>query len=782
MQQQNVRQHDVTVPKIRRCPKQTPHELWGRYVESLFPKYSNATHKLVRIAPDSTVVQCDVVPILNGEPPPVSHRVVIRGEQHGDSHCTCAAFRFGIYGTCPHILFAISQLQQSRDVGLLSPERPYSEIFVRHGLCREVVFRPSPEAPRVVLKAAKHCFNSERHFIFDHLPYLKTVIDRAADCRHELLIDDEVFARIAFQSQHKERHRKIIATFRRGANSKAFDSLLHAPLATYQREAALNAAIAGRFLLFDSPGLGRRRTAVAAAEILAQTTGIRRVLVLTNTPTLHTWLSELQQSTARKSQVIWGNAARRSEFYAADVQYSVARYDDLQSDIDVIIGRMRPDLIVLDETHTLKRHGAETARIVRRLESEYLFVLSGADPARVPGPFVSFVDMIDRHRTGMLDDFLARHQRFDLRKNTVHYVDMGRVASTLPQHFRRFESAEYRRSLPELIEHDRFLPITEAQAKHHAELQNRLFHLASPWREAVAEYKKRLQQQNASQHATAETTSATPDAQNAVAQKPTIADNTASDSTAQVVDSASSDVQNPKPIVVPTNTLHEIQSLIAEMLRTASDLSLVDPARQPGIISGNPSGDLSGCKIETMFDLLREHLESPQVKAVVFAHESRFLKSAYTRLVDSPIECGLIDRYTPPSEQKAAGTRFLNEANFRVLFVSDGVSQRLVLRNVQLVIHLNLPWDADRMRQRHASLAMHPTFRPCHAYRLISYGTIEHWLAKLARRQNGHELFLDSDLRDGRSVTLFDEPERIRFFEHIVALLDGVKEPPMVIG
>ena len=749
MPPENVRHDNVTVPKIRRCPRHISQEQWEQYVESLFPKYSIATHKLVQITTDSAVVQFDVMPLLGGESNAMTHRVVIRGQQRGDSHCTCAAFRFGIYGTCPHIMFAISQLRQHNDAGLLSPNRPYSEIFVRHGLKSEIVFRASPDAPRAVHKVARSCFDSNGILRFDYLTNLKMLISRAADYQHELLTDNEVFERIAFLSQQKERHRQIIATFRNSVHSRAFDALLHAPLATYQREAALNAAIAGRFLLFDSPGLGRRRTAIAAAEILAQTVGIRRVLVLTNTPTLHTWQLELQQSTAQKSLVIWGNPAKRCELYDANVQYMVARYDDLQTDIDVIIGRMKPDLILLDETHTLKQRGAKTARIVRRLESEHLFILSGADPVRVPGPFVSFVDMIDRHRTGLLDDFLLHHQQFDLQKNTVNYANMSRVSKILPQHFRRFESAEYRRSLPDLIEHDRFLPLTESQAEHHADLQSRLFHLVMPWRNAIAAYKKRLHEKNA------------------VSQEQV--DN-------QVAEQSTGDTskhgQNLKPVVVPINTLHETQTVIAGMLRATNDMSLVDPVQS------------SGCKLETMFDLLQEHLELPHVKAVVFSHESRLLRAAKNLLAKTPVKCGMIDRYTPLSEQKHAGARFFQEPNFRVLFVGDGVSERLTLRNVQLIIHLDLPWDADWMRLRHANISVHPMFRPCHAYRLISYGTIEHWLAKLAllaSQHIGHELFLAGDLRDGQSITLLDEPDRTKIFEHVIALLEQVKEPPMVL-
>ena len=678
------------------------------FVEGLFPKISTATHRLVPIVPE----QFDVVP---NTPGTQSHRVILHGNHPGDSCCTCPAFRFGVYGTCSHILFAQSQFNETADD---LPERSYSEIFVRHGLKREIVFRPASDSPRVILKMASHCFDANRLLIFDRHPVLKKLIERAADCRHELRIDNDVFAQLAFEIQQRERHRQIMTLFRRGIHSSAFESLLTVPLAVYQREAALNAAVAGRFLLFDSPGLGRRRTAVAAAEILAQTSGIRRILVLTNTPTLHTWLAELQHSISRPLQVVFGSPAKRAQQYDADVQYTVARYGDLKDDLAAITGRLKPDLIILDETHTLKRHGAEIARIVRRLESEYLFILSGTAPARVPGPFVSFVDMIDCHRTGLLDHFLARHQQFDLQTNSINYVNMGKVANTLPQHFRRFESSEYRRSLPELIEHDRFLPLTEPQAKRHAELQNRLFHQVSGFRLQVSE-------------GNADTFP---------------------------------EVRSPKPEVL---ALHEIQAIIAAMLNTANDMTLVDPSQS------------SGCKTDTMFDLLQEHLESPQVKAVVFAHDVRLLQLAKAKLAGSPVGYGFIDRYMSPREQHDVGTRFLREPNCRIVFVSDGVASRLIFRNVQLVIHLDYPWDADRLRQRQTHIEPPPTVRPCHAYRLISYGTIEHWLAKM--RNGNHEMFVESDLRDGLSVVLLDELDRVKFLEHVLAMLEQVKEPPMVV-
>jgi SNF2 family DNA or RNA helicase len=315
---------------------------------------------------------------------------------------------------------------------------------------------------------------------------------------------------------------------------------------------------------------------------------------------------------------------------------------------------------------------------------------------------------------------------------------MFNVANTLPKHFRRFESSEYRKSLPELIEHDRYLPLTEPQAKRHADLQNQLFHLrlrASGFR---------LQEKAAD---------ANPEVKRPEPE-------------------TSPKAQCPKPGAL---LLHETQAIIAEMLNTANDMACCCPEIGNLPVIDNPA---SGYKIDTMYELLQEHLESPQVKAVVFAHDIKLLHLAGSKLAKSPVEYDVIDRYMPPRTQKNVNIRFQRAPNCRVLFVSDGVDTRLVFKNVQLVIHLDFPWDTDCIRQRLARIIPHPAIQPCHAYQLISYGTIEHLLAKL---RGNDQLLVASDLRDGLSVVLLDEPDRVKFFEHVAAMLPQVKESPMVI-
>jgi len=761
---QNSLHPDANVPKIRIRPSQISDEEWRRFVVGQFSQLTPSTHRLEFVDLENSPNNAeyftndaehstnhskrvfDVVPIANDSNHSLmTHRVLIRGtddeNNFGDNECDCDAFRYGIYGVCPHILFAVSQMNLSQSS---AKKQSFSEIFLRHGLRREIVFSPSDEIPRIVLKAAKSCFNADGTLRQNDYQHLKTVIQRAAECRHELKIDGNVFAHLALFVQQQERAQKISALFKRGAQSQKFDSLLAQPLAAYQRGAAIQAAVSGRFLLFDSSGLGKRRTAIAASEILAETSGIQRVLILTHTSTLQTWHNELRQSLPQNcqthsatTQIIFGNPAKRAEQYGANIFYNVARYDDFKTDADAIVSRMRPDLVILDASHTLKRYGAETARMIRRLESEFLFVLSNVEPSKIPGAFMSFVDMIDRQRIGLLESFLRQHQQFDAAKNQVRYVEMRHVAKTLPQHFRRFEAAEYRRSLAERILRERYLPINETQAKHHADLQNQWFRLITFWKNAILESRKPAETESSS----------TPNAANPTNEN----NNNEKSTTPQNISSNETSVK-PKhvlPIVVPLPTLQKIQSLTEEMLSAANNVG----------------------KIETMYDLLLEHFEQPYVKAVVFSRSLPTLRFAAKKLSGLPFDCGLIDRFTPLAEQKNLYEKFHRDANCRVLFLQDGVSERLIFRQTQLAVDLDVPLDFKQTQLRRTHFLPHDSFRPCHIYSLISFGTIEHWLAKLQHQTDFPQ----------HSVTLMTEQERIRFFDFIIALSEQVEEGTMVV-
>jgi len=509
---------DDWVPRLKRRPDSLVQEEWEALVRKTLPKLEPEDYELVKIGDDPMVFRFDVLPKTGGQ----VHQVLIRSTDFGENRCDCAAFKHGVYGTCSHIEFALDRLREVHEDSLadLFLQRPYSEIIVQQGPRRKIIFRPAITAPKAVLALARRCFDKQGELILTHLGDLQRMVQHSPPWHHEIVVDEEVFSLIAWMTQKQWRMRDILAAFPKGASTKTFEKLLKTTLTMFQREAAINAAIMGRYLLFSMSGLGKRRTAVAMAEILAQVMNLKRVIVLTRTECLQTWRHELVQSTERKTEVVFGSSPNRSRLYAGDAFYKIARYDDLKEDINAMTGQGRPELLICDEAHTIRRYDSEVARLIRRFESEYLLVLSGSDPVKQPGPFLSFVDMVDPQRIGVLESFLERHQLPSSDWKVTKYVNMNRVSATIPDHYRRDETRTHLRNLPDVIEHFYFLPITAEQGKHHADLQSRLFRLVEPWKES----------------------SKTP----------------------------------------PMLILHQIQVILDEMFRATSDVSLIDPKKTSG--------------------------------------------------------------------------------------------------------------------------------------------------------------------------------------------------------
>ncbi len=78
------------------------------------------------------------------------YRVAIRGAGLGDNYCSCPDFAVNTLGTCKHIEWVLGELRRKRGgaKALACGFQPaYSEIYLRYGARRDVVFRAGTECP-----------------------------------------------------------------------------------------------------------------------------------------------------------------------------------------------------------------------------------------------------------------------------------------------------------------------------------------------------------------------------------------------------------------------------------------------------------------------------------------------------------------------------------------------------------------------------------------------------------------------------------------------------------
>jgi hypothetical protein len=109
------------------------------------------------------------------------YRVAIRGQGLGDNYCSCPDFAVNTLGTCKHIESVLGVLGRKRGGRRALSEgfRPaYSEVYLRYGAQRAVVFKPGAECPAELLRLAGRYFDRHGVLRTEAFSRFDTFLDR----------------------------------------------------------------------------------------------------------------------------------------------------------------------------------------------------------------------------------------------------------------------------------------------------------------------------------------------------------------------------------------------------------------------------------------------------------------------------------------------------------------------------------------------------------------------------------------------------------------------------
>jgi superfamily II DNA or RNA helicase len=394
-----------------------------------------------------------------------TYRVALRGEDRGQSYCSCPDFRTNTLGTCKHILYVLHRLRQRFPAA--ARRKPYRnrEAFVHVLYGEEVTLHLQlPERPPAELVDALGALAGKPIDDVRRLVDGMAQLDRLG--RNITVYPDaeELIQRRLFQRHMSERMAEIRKDPARHPLRK---QLLKVELLPYQLDGIAFAAGVGRAILADDMGLGKTIQGVGVAELLAREAGTGRVLVVCPASLKSQWRNEIRRFSERTVQLVTGGAAERARQYDNDSFFTVCNYEQVLRDI-LAIERVAWDLIILDEGQRIKNWESKTARVIKGLRSPFALVLSGTPMENRLDELYSVVQFVDDRRLPPAFRFFHRHRVVDENGKVLGYKNLDQLRENLrPVLLRRTRESVLQQLPPRTSEIVR-IPPTDEQIELHA--------------------------------------------------------------------------------------------------------------------------------------------------------------------------------------------------------------------------------------------------------------------------------------------------------------------------
>ena len=171
-----------------------------------------------------------------------------------------------------------------------------------------------------------------------------------------------------------------------------------------------------------------------------------------------------------------GGSVRRESFF------KLTNYNVIHRDLDLI-----RQLAARSWSFSTRRSGSRTGRrerprAVKRIESEYAFVLTGTPLENRLEELHSIVEFVDRFRLGPMFRFLPSTSTWTRRAASSATATSRAIAKTLEPILLRRTKDKVLKELPERLDKRMFVPMTPEQMRHHEENREGVARIVAKWR------------------------------------------------------------------------------------------------------------------------------------------------------------------------------------------------------------------------------------------------------------------------------------------------------------
>ena len=167
----------------------------------------------------------------------------------------------------------------------------------------------------------------------------------------------------------------------------------HRPPLNHQKDAIEKLVGSKRFILADDMGLGKTSVAV----ISALETNVKRVLIICPASLKINWEREIRNYTDRSIFIC------ESKNFSLDHDFIIVNYDILKNFYDLkdkensMIGKLNPDLIIIDEAHYIQNGQAQRTKLVNNFskKANRLWLLTGTPMTNRPMNYFNLLQLIE---------------------------------------------------------------------------------------------------------------------------------------------------------------------------------------------------------------------------------------------------------------------------------------------------------------------------------------------------------------------------------------------------
>ena len=354
-----------------------------------------------------------------------------------------------------------------------------SAIELLAGDAIQVVWRPGHACPAAVRDAAAAHVDAQQRIDPGDDTALPLLLRLAQAAGHRLSVDDAVWPHRAAHRDARSRLARLEAAYPGGPASPALVNLLRAPMPAFQIEGALFAVVAGRALIADERGLGKRVQAIAAASLWRRHFGVQRILVVCAAGERAAWQRAWRRFAAEADslpQIMDGGLHQRQVLWSSPAAVRVLSPEALASDA-AHLAEWAPELVIIDEPQRLGLRADDWAALAPVAQA---LVLCGAPLAELPALMDTLVQWLDVQRLGPLAA-LRELQSAAAEGRPLDDASVERLSASLSRLMLQRSRDDVAEQLPALVHSERLLALAPGQRELHDQQAALVQRLLTGW-------------------------------------------------------------------------------------------------------------------------------------------------------------------------------------------------------------------------------------------------------------------------------------------------------------